>query len=255
MKTVDSTLRAKVGELVVANWILAHEGVVDVFGHVSMRHPSDPGRYLLSHSRSPELVTADDIVEFTLDGEASDLRGRTPYGERVIHGAIYEARPDVGAVVHHHARELIPFTVTSVPLRPITHTSAPIGAEIPVWDMRDRFGDTDNLVETAAHGRDLACCLGDAKAVLMRGHGCVAVGATLPEAVYIAIHLQINARDQIRAMQMGTPVYLTPGEIEKAARRMGTPLALGRAWEYWCSRAGCGVPEVSSVALRALAPA
>src|SRR3954462_1279271 len=98
-------------DLVIANRILANEGVVDAFGHVSIRSPDNPNRYFMSRSRAPELITADDLMEFTLDGEATDLQGRTPYGERMIHGAVYETRPEVNAVVHNHAYEVIPFGV------------------------------------------------------------------------------------------------------------------------------------------------
>jgi len=156
MTTYDECLR----ELVTANRILAHEGVVDAFGHVSVRHPDNPERFLLSRSRAPELIVVEDLMEFTLDGDAIDLRDRTPYGERVIHGAVYEARPEVNAVVHNHSYELIPFGITDTPLRAVAHTCASIGAEIPVWDIRDKFGETDHLVITMEQGRDLATCLG-----------------------------------------------------------------------------------------------
>ena len=235
METLINSLR----DLVIANRILAREGVVDAFGHVSIRHPDNPERYLLSRSRSPELITMDDIMEFSLDGEAVDLRGRTPYGERMIHGGVYEARPDVHAVVHNHAQEVIPFTVTDVPLRPIGHTCAPIGLDIPVWDIQDSFGDTDMLVINMDQSRDLARRLGDARVALMRGHGSVASGATLRDVVNTAVYLQVNARQQIMAMQLGEPKYLTPVEVELAARRQSSPLALDRAWEYWRARAGC----------------
>ena len=148
-------------DLVTANRILAHEGVVDSFGHVSLRHPENPERYLLSWARAPELIEADDIVEFLLDGEGIDLRGRRPYGERMIHGAIYEMRPDVHAVIHNHSYDVIPFASTAVPIRPVMHTCGVIGSDIPVWDIRDRFGDTDHLVVTMDQGRDLSACLGD----------------------------------------------------------------------------------------------
>jgi HCOMODA/2-hydroxy-3-carboxy-muconic semialdehyde decarboxylase len=178
-------------------------------------------------------------MEFTLDGTPVDLRGRTPYGERMIHGAIYEARPDIRSVVHNHAQEVIPFSVTGVPLRPIGHTCAPIGLGIPVWDIHDRFDDTDMLVTTMEQGRDLAGTLGANRVALMRGHGSVVAADSLRNAVNIAVYLQINAREQILAMQIGDPKYLTPGEVEKATARQESPLALDRAWEYWRVRAGC----------------
>ncbi len=224
-------------ELVIANRILAREGVVDAFGHVSIRHPDNPERYLLSRSRAPELITADDLMEFSLDGEAVDLRGRTPYGERMIHGSVYETRPEVNSVIHNHAQEVIPFTVAKTKLRPIGHTCAPIGLDIPVWDISDNFGDTDMLVVTMDQGRDLARCLGDARVALMRGHGSVVAAATLRDAVNIAVYLQVNARQQMMAMLLGDPKFLSPGEVELASQRQSSPLALDRAWEYWRMRA------------------
>lgn len=225
-------------ELVIANRILAHEGVVDAFGHVSLRHPGDPDRYLLSRSRAPELIAEDDLMEFRLDGEAIDLRGRTPYGERMIHGALFETRAEVNAVVHNHSYELIPFGVTNTALRPISHTCAVIGADIPTWDIRDRFGETDHLVTTMEQGRDLADSLGASRVALMRRHGCVVAGRSLKEAVMIAVYLQINAKMQTDAMQMGDPDFLTAKEAELCAGRQFSPLSLDRAWDYWCVRAG-----------------
>src|SRR5262249_32383546 len=147
--------------LVIANRILANEGVVDAYGHISARHPERPDRFFLSGSRSPELVTLDDIIEYDLDCNPMNLRGRAQYVERPIHAAIYRKRPDVMSVVHNHAYEVIPFTVAqSVKLRPLLHVASGIGTEIPVWDIRDTFGDTNLLVTTAAHGDDLAAALG-----------------------------------------------------------------------------------------------
>ena len=133
-------------DLVIGNRILANEGVVDAYGHLSVRHPDNPERYLMSCSRAPGLVTLADIMEFTLDGEAVDPRDRAPYAERFIHGAIFERRPDVGSVVHNHSHAVIPFGVTGVKLRPLVHVGAAIGTEIPVWDIRDKFGHTNLLV-------------------------------------------------------------------------------------------------------------
>lgn len=233
-------LAATIRELVHANRILAHEGVVDAFGHVSMRHPHDPQRYLLSRSRSPAIVTAPDIMEFTLEGEAVDAGGRRPYAERPIHGAVYEMRPDVNAVVHNHAYEVVPFSVSAAsPLRAITHVSAVIGAAVPVWDIRTRFGDTNLLVVTMAQGRDLAATLGGGRVALMRGHGCVVAGRTLREAVNTAIYLRVNAILQQQALQLGEPQYLSPGEIERCTELQLSAFALDRAWEYWAARAGC----------------
>lgn len=230
----------QVRELVAANRILAREGVVDAFGHVSMRHPGNPERYLMSRSRAPELVTAEDIMEFTLDGEPVDARGRAPYGERPIHGAIYETRPEIGSVVHNHAHEIIPFGVTGVQIRAIAHVCGPIGVDIPTWDIRDRFGETDHLVVTMEQGRDLAACVGEGRVALMRGHGGVVAGGSVKEAVMTAVYLQVNAKLQLQATVLGAPNFLTPTEVEKCTARQFAPLAIDRAWDYWRARAGMG---------------
>lgn len=227
-------------ELVIANRILSREGVVDAFGHISVRHPDDPDRFFVSKSCSPELVTLDDIMEFTLDGTPVDARGRTPYAERVIHGGVYEARPEVQSVVHTHSPEVLPFAITDTPMRPVGHVCAPIGAHIPVWDIRDQFGDgTDMLVVDMAQSRALAGCLGANRVALMRGHGSVAVGATIREAVMIAVYLQVNARIQLEAMRLGNVNYLSPAEIAACTTRQMSPLSVDRAWGYWKARAGC----------------
>ena len=160
-------------DLVTANRILAAEGVVNSFGHISVRHPDHPERYLLSRARAPDCIEVDDIMEFALDGTAVDARGRAPYRERFIHGAIYEARPEVQSVVHNHSPSVIPFGVTENRLRPLMHVCAHMGHEVPTWDSEDKFGDTTLLVEGMEMGRDLASFLGGRQAALMRGHGCV----------------------------------------------------------------------------------
>lgn len=225
-------------DVVVANRILAREGVVDAYGHVSVRSPGDPDRYLMSRSRSPELVTADDIMEFTLDGEAVD-DDRTPYAERHIHGAIYEARPEVNSVVHNHSHAVIPFGVTPTPLRPIAHVGASIGRDIPVWDIRTGFGDTNLLVVNMEQGRDLAATLGGNTVVLMRGHGCAVTGPTVETAVMTSIYLQVNARLLQDTMRLHDDiVYLSDAEIDSCARTFMGELSVRRAWEYFCRRAG-----------------
>jgi HCOMODA/2-hydroxy-3-carboxy-muconic semialdehyde decarboxylase len=226
--------------LVIANRILAHEGVVDAFGHVSVRHPDHADRFLLARSRSPELVTMDDVLEFGLDGEPLDPDGPATYAERYIHAAIFEARPDVNSVIHNHAQELIPFTVTGVKLRPMSNTAGRIGAEIPLWDIRDKFGDTNLLVVNIEQGRDLATALDDKRMVLMRGHGCAIGAPDLHAAVTTAIYAQMNARLQMQAMQMGEVTYLSPGEIElMASSQHSATVGRDRSWEYLKNRAGC----------------
>jgi HCOMODA/2-hydroxy-3-carboxy-muconic semialdehyde decarboxylase len=224
--------------VVAANRILAREGVVDAFGHVSVRDPRNPRRFVMARSRSPELVELGDLMEFELDGTPVDSRGRTAYGERMIHGAVYEARADVQSVVHTHATGVLPFTITATPLRPVIHTASIIGATIPVWDIRDRFGGTDLLVRTIEQGRDLARALAANTCLLMRGHGAVVVGSGVPQAVLTAIYLQVNANVLLEARSLGTPQALTDEEIAKATESQFSPLALDRAWEYYCARAG-----------------
>ena len=158
-------------ELALANRIIAHEGVLDGFGHVSMRHPADPNRYLLARSRSPELIEPADILEFTLDSEPVSAAGVTLYGERVIHGCIYQARPDVNAVCHHHSPSVLPFCITGVELVPVFHMGAVLGTAAPFWDSRDEFGDTNMLVVKPEEGQSLARALGSHWMVLMRRHG------------------------------------------------------------------------------------
>lgn len=230
----------ELGDLVIANRILANEDVVDAYGHVSMRHPEDPKRFFLARSLAPELVEPGDIMEFDLEGNPLGGDERQPYLERFIHGAVYEARPDVMAVVHAHAEDVLPFTVTDEPLRPVIHSGSFMGACVPVWDICDRFGDTNLLVTNAAQGRDLAKTLAGNNVALMRGHGFVAAARSLIEVVRMSVYTPRNARVQFRAMQLGRPKPLSDGEI--AARNAGyKPYSpeTWRAWEYWATRAGC----------------
>ena len=230
---------ALLDELVTANRILAREGVVDSFGHVSVRHPDRPDRYLLSRARAPECIEIDDLMEFALDGTpvAVGNEGRTPYAERYIHGAVFEARADVRAVVHNHSPSVIPFSVTRAPLSPLMHMCAGIGAQIPTWDSRDRFGDTNLLVTTMEMARDLAKAMGQRPVILMRGHGCVVAGAALREVVFNSIYLQLNADLQMKASALGDITFLSEGEIA-AVLRTRSSFTFERAWEFWCRRAG-----------------
>ena len=230
-------------DLVTANRILAREEVVDAFGHVSIRHPEHPDRYILSQSRAPELVDSPDLMEYTLDGEPLDQRDRPMYSERPIHGGAYEARPDVMAVVHNHSPAVLPFGVTGVPLRPMSHMAAVVGEPIPVWDIRDNFSNTSLLVTTMEQGRDLAKTLGPASptggaAALMRGHGCVVVGSTLKQAIMRSVYLQTNARLLLASLPLGDVNYLSTSEIELMAESLSRPSSIARAWEYWATRAG-----------------
>jgi len=233
-------LERALADVVIANRILAHEGIVDAYGHVSVRHPRDPKRYLLARSLSPEMVQQADIMEFDLDGTPAGGDSRQPYLERFIHGAVYEARPEVAAVVHAHAEDVLPFGITSTPLRPVIHSGSFMGAEVPVWDIRDRFGDTNLLVTNMPQGRDLAARLAGNNVALMRGHGFVAAARSLIEVVRMSVYVPRNARVQMAAMRLGEVKPLSRGEIDarNAGYKPHSP-ETWRAWEYWATRAGC----------------
>jgi HCOMODA/2-hydroxy-3-carboxy-muconic semialdehyde decarboxylase len=223
-------------DLAVANRIVAHEGVLDALGHVSMRHPHDPNRYLLSRSRSPELVEPADICEFTLDSEPVTPSGLRYYSERVIHGCIYAARPDVQAICHHHAHAIMPFVATGARFVPVFHVGATAGAEVPYWDSRDDFGDTNLLVVKQEEGESLARALGKHWMVLMMHHGATLAGRSLPELVFRTVFSTRNAEYQLRATALGELVPMTPGEMEMAGEANLAPGPLERAWEYWVAR-------------------
>jgi ribulose-5-phosphate 4-epimerase/fuculose-1-phosphate aldolase len=228
-------------ELVVANRILANEDVVDAYGHVSVRNPHDPTRFFLARSLAPELVEPGDIMEFDLQGNPLGGDQRQPYLERFIHAAVYEARPDVMSVVHAHAEAVLPFGITAAPLRPVIHSGSFMGERVPVWDIRERFGDTNLLVTNMAQARDLANALEKNNVALMRGHGFVAAARSLIEVVRMSVYVPRNARVQLNAARLGGDMKaLSAGEI--AARNAGykpNSPETWRAWEYWATRAGC----------------
>jgi ribulose-5-phosphate 4-epimerase/fuculose-1-phosphate aldolase len=232
-------LKSVIRDLVAGNRILAHENVVDAYGHISVRHPDNPNRYLLARARSPELVEESDIMEFELDGTPVDRQNRPIYIERPIHGGIYEARPDVVAVIHNHCPEILPFAVTKTPMRAAVNAARGIGALMPVWDIRDRFGDTDGLVTTMEQGRDMAKTMGSNKAVIMRGHGCALGGVSIPNVVQMAIGIQINAKAIVAGKLLGGEItYMTPGEVNAPQAGAAAVRGFDRAWEYLCRRAG-----------------
>src|SRR5712691_8105164 len=222
-----------VDDLVAANRILHQQGVNDAFGHVSVRSDKNPNRYFLARSLAPDLVAADDLIEYDLDSNPVNLNGRDQYSERYIHGEIYKARSDVRAVVHNHSPDVIPFSVTTVRLRPVFHVASFLGDGIPVFDIRKDFGMTDMLVSNTARGHALAQSLAGAPAVLMRGHGVSVVGPSLPYAVGRSVYLSINARIQAQAMALGGPVtYIDPQEA-KAYLDRGESRNYERPWESW----------------------
>jgi ribulose-5-phosphate 4-epimerase/fuculose-1-phosphate aldolase len=222
-------------DMVIGSRILADFGVLDGFGHVSARHPTNPNHFLMSRSLAPALVTADDIMEFDLDGNAVDARGRSLFLERFIHAEIYRARPDVMSVVHTHSPGVIPFSVTKVPLQAMFHNPSFLASGVPVWDIRKDFGETNMLVSNSAIGKSLAQALGDKPVVLMRGHGDVTVAPSVKMAVFRAYYTDVNAKLQSQAIALGGEVnYLTPGEGEKADK---TNFAvIDRIWNLWKMR-------------------
>lgn len=223
--------------LVVAYRTLAEHGVIDAYGHVSVRSDQDPRRYLMARALAPELVTEDDIMEFDLESRAIDPHDRKMYNERYIHGEIYKARPEVNAVVHNHSPAVIPFSCTAVELRPIFHMSAFVGGGVPVWDIRDAQRGTDLLVRTPALGAALARRLGAHPAALMRGHGAVVVGENIQRAVGRSVYLEQNARMQFQAAVLAGPGgainFMDAAEVEANVSWQ----EYERSWHLWRTRA------------------
>lgn len=229
-----------IADLVLANHILVQQGVLDAFGHVSARHDKDPQRFLLSRSLAPDQVTAADIMEYDLDGTPVDPQGRTSYVERFIHSAIYRARPDVGGIVHSHSPAVIPFSVSSEPLRAVSTMAGYLGVSTPVFEMRDQFGaSTDMLVRDSKIGAALAKTLDQRAVVLLRGHGSVAVGGTVRLAVMHAVYTEFNARIQAEAMTLGKVTYMSEAEAAKTWQDN----QVERAWSVWRDKALAAQPK------------
>lgn len=224
-------------ELALANRIVANEGVIDAFGHVSMRHPENPSHYLLSRSRAPELVSPDDFIEYDLNSQPSRDPGVGQYSERVIHGEIYKARPDVMAVCHHHCPSFMPLLITGTDYVPVFHLGAGAGMKPPVWDQHDEFGDTNMLVVKPEEGASLARALGSHSMVLMKRHGVTVVGTNVRDCVFRAIFSARNAEFHVRALMIGGSIEsLTPGETKLAGQLVNNTTGLNRSWEYWSMR-------------------
>ncbi len=232
-KSAGPISREQMEDLVAASLILAQHGVLDAFGHVSMRHPADPKRYLLSRNLAPELVTSADIVEYDLDSEPVDANAPRGFLERYIHGEIYKSRPDVQSVIHTHSPSVVPFGVTKTLLQPIYHMSGFLGRGVPVYDIRKESGrQTDILIREPVFGEQLARVLGDKPMALMRGHGNVVVAQDVKVATYRAIYTEMNARLQLQAMMAGGPIeflskeeaFLTEATIEGQ---------IHRPWDLW----------------------
>lgn len=236
MPATDALIR----EIAAANRILAHNNVVDAYGHISHRDPTNPKRFLLSRSKSPELVEPEDIMVFNLDGSVADGRTDKPYLERFIHAGIYEANSEIMSVVHSHALDVLPFSISTVPLVPVIHVASHCGGHMPVWDIADKFGDTGLLVTNLEQGRDLAKTLARNRIALMRGHGFAAAGRTIGEVLKVSIYLPQNARVLMDAMRLGGGVKaLTAREIEIRDEAGPGGRELDRAMEYWAAQAGC----------------
>ena len=243
--------KAAIRDLMIANRILGAEGVVDAYGHISVRNPDNPERYFLSQSRSPELVSEDDVMEYDLDSNPIDQQGRPMYSERPIHGALYQARPDVMSVCHSHAYALVPFTVTDTPIKPIWTMSGAIGTEVPIWDIREEFGTKTNMLVTDnKKGRSLARKLGSRTCCMMRGHGAAIATRDLRLTVLVSVSLMLNATMLMQAMSIGKVNFLTDDEVLGLTDIFTGDRTLGRAWQYWARRVGFDVdynPEHLSV--------
>lgn len=238
-------LQNTIDTLVIANRILAQKGVLDSFGHISARHPENANRYLMSRSRSAGVITKEDILEYALDSKPIESRGFRLFGERPIHGCIYRARPDVMAVCHSHTYGLLPFAVTKTVMRPAIHVASAMGEEVHTWDIREQFGETSLLVNSNEMGDALAAFLGKGSAALMRGHGSVVVGKSIPEMVFIAYYLQINAEVLLQSQKLGEVQYLSPEEVKLSTAQNLSPLAQERVWEDWVAQAGFTMPPTT----------
>ena len=243
-------------EVAIANRILANEGIIDAFGHISMRHPTNPKRYFISRHRAAELVEPDDVLECDLDSKPVKATSVRLYSEMVIHGEVFKARPDVNSVCHHHAPSVLPFCATGVALVPLFHLGGTLGMKVPFWDSRDEFGDTSLLVRTPEEGASMARALGPHFMVLLRRHGATLVGKSVRECVFRSIYTTRNAELQLRAMAIGTPQPLSPGETEMAGGHNLGGRGVERAWEYWTIRlmkaeamwAAAGLPRLKGLA-------
>jgi ribulose-5-phosphate 4-epimerase/fuculose-1-phosphate aldolase len=227
--------RAVLEDLAAASRILADQGVFDAAGHVSMRHPGHPERFLMSRSLAPQMITADDIMEFDIDSNAIDARGRSGFIERYLHGEIFRARPDVMAIAHSHSASTIAFGLSNVPMRAMYHNAAFLATGVPVFDIRDKFGATDIVISTPEKGAALAQVLADKPVALLRAHGMVATGPSLPVAVFRAIFTVTSANIQHQALALGGPVAALDAEEGRLADVVNVQ-TVGRAWDLWKKR-------------------
>ena len=227
--------RAVLEDLAAASRILADQGVFDAAGHVSMRHPGHAERFLMSRSLAPQMITADDIMEFDLGCNAIDPRGRNGFIERYLHGEIFKARPDVMAIAHSHSPSTIAFGLSNVPMRAMYHNAAFLAAGVPVFDIREKFGTTDIVVSSSDKGAALAAVLADKPVALLRAHGMVAVGPSLPVAVFRAIFTVTSANIQHQVLALGGPVAALDAEEGRIADLVNVQ-TVGRSWDLWKQR-------------------
>jgi ribulose-5-phosphate 4-epimerase/fuculose-1-phosphate aldolase len=251
---VPDKLSDVIDELALANRILAHEGVLDAFGHVSVRHPHDPNRYFIPRHRAPELAEISDLIEMDLDSVPVQPTPFRLYSERVIHGEIFKARPDINAVVHHHAHAMLPYAISGRELVPVFHLGSVLG-KVPFWDQHDEFGDTNMLVVKPEEGASLARALGPHSTVLMRGHGATVAGSDLRQLAFRTVFGCHNAALQSQAMAHGHVSPLSPGEIELTAKGQLGSMPIERAWDYWVRHVEkAGLMPAKAAAKRKAAP-
>jgi HCOMODA/2-hydroxy-3-carboxy-muconic semialdehyde decarboxylase len=235
-----TTLTRAINDLVIANRILAHHGVFDEYGHVSVRHPGDPGRFLLARDCVAAFVEPGDIIEFTLDGAPVNDDNRSLCAERFLHAAIYAARAEVNSVLCAGSEDVVPFSLTQVPLRAMLGTVGDMGTSVPVWDIVEKFGDgTDLAVSSMERARDLAQRLGNYRVVLRRGVGFVTTGRTLNDAVKTSVYVPKNARTLAQSLQFGEVTSISQGEVDQRLAIDPESNAMRRGWEYWAREAGC----------------
>jgi ribulose-5-phosphate 4-epimerase/fuculose-1-phosphate aldolase len=233
------TLERAIKDLVIANRILAHHGVFDEYGHVSMRYPDDPARFLLARACAGAFVEPGDILAFTLDGAPASEDNRPLNAERFLHAAIYAARPEVNSVLCAGSEDVLPFSITATPLCAVLGTVGDMGTKVPVWDITEKFGDTDLTVSSMERARDLAQCLGSHRVVLVRGNGFVATGRTLNDAVKTSVYIPKNARSLAQSLEFGPIRPISQGEVNARLAIDPESNAMRRGWDYWARDAGC----------------
>lgn len=223
--------------LATANHVLVHERILDAYGHISVRDPENREHFLLAKYLPPSLVTEADVRAFTFDGDLVHAEDCSLYSERFIHAAIYQARPDVGAVCHTHAADLVAFGVAGVEPSPVFHMAASFGRHIPIFDAYDE--DSGLLINNLAQARRLAAVLGDRKGALMRGHGAVVTGHGLEDVVMSSIYLAQNARIRLNAATLGEQVVsLSDRECDAGRTLIGREASLRRAWSHFAGLVG-----------------